>query len=83
MEIGEEILNFIENLKPILGFGENYRLFGPEIKEMGNSVELLNNFSIKEYENIHIIGDLMGTKGIVPAGVTGIGAVNKFIKEEK
>ena len=83
VEVGEEILNFIENLKPILNFGENYRLFGPEIKEMGNRVELSNNFSIKGYENIHIIGDLMGTKGIVPAGVTGIGAVNKFIKGEK
>lgn len=82
VEIGKEILDFVENLKPILGFGENYRLFGPEIKEMGNRVELLKDFSIKGYENIHVIGDLMGTKGIIPAGVTGIGAVKKFIKEK-
>lgn len=83
VQIGREILDFIENLKPILGFEENYRLFGPEIKEMGNRVELLNDFSIKGYENIHVIGDLMGTKGIVPAAVTGIGAIIKFIEEEK
>lgn len=75
VQVGQEILDFIENLKPILGFGENYRLFGPEIKEMGNRVELLKDFSIKGYPNIYVIGDLMGTKGIVPAAVTGIGAV--------
>lgn len=83
IEIGKEILDFVENLKPILGFGENYRLFGPEIKEMGNRVELLNDFSISGFSNIHVIGDLMGTKGIVPAGVTGIGSVKKFLKEGK
>lgn len=80
VQVGQEILDFIKSLKPILGFKENYRLFGPEIKEMGNRVELLNDFSIKGYENIHVIGDLMGTKGIVPAAVTGMGAVENLIK---
>ena len=78
VEVGKEILEFVENLKPILGFEENFRFFGPEIKEMGNRVELLKDMSIKGFPNIHIIGDLMGTKSIVPAAVTGIQAVSKF-----
>jgi uncharacterized FAD-dependent dehydrogenase len=79
---GKEILSFVEKLKPILGFDENYKIYYPEIKE--GSGKLVSNLKwrVEQFPNIFFTGDSSfsmydgGTRGIVPAAVSGLSALD-------
>jgi uncharacterized FAD-dependent dehydrogenase len=76
--LGVGILNFIGELDKLFHFNENYRIFLPEIKKISGKVHYNENMTVKGLpDNIHIIGDsgVLNSRGIVPAGVSGILAV--------
>jgi uncharacterized FAD-dependent dehydrogenase len=79
---GKQILEFIEYLKPILGFGENYKIHYPEIKEGSGKIESHLKWQVPELPNIYFTGDSTmtlpdgGTRGIMPAAVSGMSAID-------
>ncbi|MBU0924193.1 hypothetical protein KKG81_04855 [bacterium] len=59
------IFDFIIHLDKIFGFGGDYVLYIPEVKYLTNMIELdKKSMSLKQYKNVHIIGDNAGARGI-------------------
>lgn len=79
-ELGVNILKFIEDLKPVLGYGENYYFYPPEIKESPKKLQVTDNFELKEIKDVYILGDVLNTRGIIPAATEGLRAVEHLIK---
>jgi uncharacterized FAD-dependent dehydrogenase len=79
---GKEILSFVEKLKPILGFDENYKIYYPEIKEGSGKLVSKLKWRVEQFPNIFFTGDSSfsmydgGTRGIVPAAVSGLSALD-------
>lgn len=84
---GKQILEFIEHLKPILGFGENYKIHYPEIKEGSGKLQSNLKWQVPELPNIYFTGDSSmtmkdgGTRGIMPAAVSGMSAVDHCLQK--
>jgi uncharacterized FAD-dependent dehydrogenase len=84
---GPEILAFVDKLKPILGFGENYKIHYPEIKEGSGKIESSLKWQLEQFPNIYFTGDSSfsmydgGTRGIIPAAVSGLSAVSIAFRE--
>jgi uncharacterized FAD-dependent dehydrogenase len=77
-DLGHSIMNFIEDLKPILNFGENYVFFAPEIKESPKKVKTTKYFET-DVKDVYVYGDVLNTRGIVPAATEGIRAVQHLL----
>lgn len=84
---GKQILEFVEYLKPILGFGENYKIHYPEIKEGSGKIQSNLKWQVPELPNIYFTGDSSmtmkdgGTRGIMPAAVSGMSAVDYCLQK--
>lgn len=85
---GKQILEFIKYLKPILGFGENYKIHYPEIKEGSGKIESNMKWQVSQLPNIYFTGDSTmtlpdgGTRGIMPAAVSGMSAVDTCLQKD-
>lgn len=78
----EELNNFLNELNKELGFGKNYRIYFPEIKQSIGIIETDEYFRLKDerYNEVAWVGDsCCGTRGIIPSTITGLKAVEKFI----
>jgi uncharacterized FAD-dependent dehydrogenase len=79
---GIEILEFIKKLDNILAFGNNYKIYYPEIKEGSGKLEAPNKWQAPGLDDLYFVGDSAfcmhdgSTRGIVPAGVSGISAID-------
>jgi uncharacterized FAD-dependent dehydrogenase len=85
--IKEELIQFIEKIEPILGFKNNWIGYYPEIKEGSGKIEGNKNWTINGIPNVYFLGDSTpilhdgGTRGIVPAAVSGIDCIKKVLKD--
>jgi uncharacterized FAD-dependent dehydrogenase len=83
-ECGQEILQFIEDLKPALNHNDNWIMYFPEIKPTGSKVMFNKDLSIDQLPDIFILGDsgVIQCRGITPSAVTGIMATKWHILDK-
>lgn len=75
----DDICNFISDLENILNI-KKWRFYGPEIKESSNRANLGEDLELLDFPNVYALGDSgIGTRGIVPAAVSGLIAVESLI----
>ena len=67
------ITNFIDDMNKVFEFGDDWGIYIPEVKYL--SPEPLvdyTNLSLKDYPNIHFVGDALSARGITVSGAHGI-----------
>jgi uncharacterized FAD-dependent dehydrogenase len=81
VELISHFEDFVENLDKILGFDYNYLFFIPEIKLSPGTIDVnKENMEIYDIRDIKWVGDsCVGTRGIVPAAVSGMYAIKGLI----
>jgi len=67
------IVNFIDNMNNVFGFGDDWGMYVPEVKYLSPE-PLVNydNLSLTEYPNVHFVGDALSARGITVSGAHGI-----------
>lgn len=72
-EYSEYILNFIEQMNKVFEFGDDYGIYIPEVKYLSpEPLVNYNNLSLKDYPNVHFVGDALSARGITVSGAHGI-----------
>ena len=80
-EYADHILNFIEDMKKVFEFGDDWGMYIPEVKYL--SPEPLVNYtdlSLNEYPNVHFVGDALSARGITVSGAHGIYVAESLVK---
>ncbi len=75
------VLNFIEKMDKVFKFGDDYGIYIPEVKYL--SPEPLVNYkdlSLKNYPNVHFVGDALSARGITVSGAQGIYVAKSLLK---
>jgi uncharacterized FAD-dependent dehydrogenase len=67
------IINFIENMDEVFGFGDDFGIYIPEVKYLSPE-PLVNykNLALTDYPNVHFVGDALSARGITVSGAQGI-----------
>jgi uncharacterized FAD-dependent dehydrogenase len=67
------IINFIENMDEVFGFGDDFGIYIPEVKYLSPE-PLVNykNLALTDYPNVHFVGDALSARGITVSGAKGI-----------
>jgi hypothetical protein len=79
----EHIENFIDDMNKIFEFGDDWGMYIPEVKYL--SPEPLVNYhdlSLKQFPNVHFVGDALSARGITVAGSQGIYVAESIIRKE-
>jgi len=73
-EYADYITNFIDDMKKIFpDMGDDYGLYIPEVKYLSpEPIVNYNDLSLKNYLNIHFVGDALSARGITVSGAHGI-----------
>jgi uncharacterized FAD-dependent dehydrogenase len=67
------IINFIENMDEVFGFGDDYGIYIPEVKYLSpEPLVNYNNLALTDYPNVHFVGDALSARGITVSGAQGI-----------
>ena len=77
-------LDFIQSLNEILQLEDKWCFFLPEVKINGGMLDLDEYFRVKDgrFSNVGWVGDsCTGTRGIVPAAITGIKSINRLLNK--
>ena len=72
-QYADYIINFIDDMNEIFGFGDDFGIYIPEVKYL--SPEPLvdyTNLSLTKYPNVHFVGDALSARGITVSGAHGI-----------
>jgi uncharacterized FAD-dependent dehydrogenase len=72
-EYANYIINFIDNMDEVFGFGDDWGMYIPEVKYL--SPEPLVDYTslaLTEYPNVHFVGDALSARGITVSGAHGI-----------
>ena len=80
-EYAEYVLNFIDDMNKVFEFGDDWGMYIPEVKYL--SPEPLVNYhdlSLKQFPNVHFVGDALSARGITVAGSQGIYVAEKLIQ---
>lgn len=67
------IINFVDNMNEVFGFGDDWGMYIPEVKYL--SPEPLvdyTNLALTDYPNVHFVGDALSARGITVSGAHGI-----------
>ena len=78
-----ELQQFINELNKLFELNDKWYFYFPEMKISLGSLNLDEGFNLKDgrYKNVGFVGDsCVATRGIVPAALTGIESIQKFIK---
>ena len=76
------IIDFINELNKMFGFGNDYELYIPEIKYLTNEVVVdKNDLSIINHPNIYIIGDALSSRGLFVAIGQGLHLSDFLLKK--
>jgi uncharacterized FAD-dependent dehydrogenase len=69
----EYIVNFIDDMKKVFEFGDDWGMYIPEVKYLSPE-PLVNytNLALNEYPNVHFVGDALSARGITVSGAHGI-----------
>jgi uncharacterized FAD-dependent dehydrogenase len=82
-ELNSYFYDFILEINKLFDLKEDYLFYLPEAKLSPGIIDLDENFNLKDgrYKEVNWVGDsCTGTRGIVPASLTGLKAVEKFLK---
>lgn len=80
-EYATHIINFIEDMNSIFQFGDDWGMYIPEVKYLSpEPIVNYNNLSLKEYNNIHFVGDALSARGITVSGAHGIYVAEDILK---
>jgi uncharacterized FAD-dependent dehydrogenase len=82
-EYADYVLNFIDNMNKVFEFGDDWGMYIPEVKYL--SPEPLVNYhdlSLKQFPNVHFVGDALSARGITVAGSQGIYVAESIIRKE-
>jgi uncharacterized FAD-dependent dehydrogenase len=72
-EYANYIINFIENMDEVFGFGDDFGMYIPEVKYLSpEPLVNYNDLSLTEYTNVHFVGDALSARGITVSGAHGI-----------
>lgn len=67
------IINFIENMDEVFGFGDDFGIYIPEVKYLSpEPLVNYNNLALTDYPNVHFVGDALSARGITVSGAQGI-----------
>ena len=75
------VMNFINDMNKVFEFGDDWGMYIPEVKYL--SPEPLVNYhdlSLKQFSNVHFVGDALSARGITVAGSQGIYVAEKLIQ---
>ena len=75
------VMNFINDMNKVFEFGDDWGMYIPEVKYL--SPEPLVNYhdlSLKQFPNVHFVGDALSARGITVAGAQGIYVAEKLIQ---
>ena len=81
-QYADYIINFIDDMNEIFGFGDDFGIYIPEVKYA--APEPLTNhsdLSLVEYPNVHFVGDALSARGITVSGAHGIYVAESILKE--
>ena len=79
------IINFIKDMRKVFPeMGLDWGIYIPEVKYLSPE-PLVNykNLSLKDYKNIHFVGDALSARGITVSGAQGIYVSESIIKPKK
>jgi uncharacterized FAD-dependent dehydrogenase len=77
------VWDFIQDMNKVFEFGDDWGMYIPEVKYL--SPEPLVNYhdlSLKQFPNVHFVGDALSARGITVAGSQGIYVAEKLIRKE-
>ena len=80
-EYATYILDFILSMNKVFEFGDDWGMYIPEVKYL--SPEPLVNYhdlSLKQFSNVHFVGDALSARGITVSGAQGIYVAEKLIQ---
>ena len=81
-EYADYILNFIDDMKKVFEFGDDWGMYIPEVKYL--SPEPLvdyKNLALIDYPNVHFVGDALSARGITVSGAHGIYCSEHILRE--
>jgi hypothetical protein len=72
-EYANYIINFIDNMDEVFGFGDDWGMYLPEVKYLSPE-PLVNytNLALNEFPNVYFVGDALSARGITVSGAHGI-----------
>jgi uncharacterized FAD-dependent dehydrogenase len=81
-EYANYVLNFIDNMNSVFNFGDDWGMYIPEVKYLSPE-PLVNyhNLSLKNFTNVHFVGDALSARGITVSGAQGIYVAEKLIQK--
>jgi hypothetical protein len=72
-EYANYIINFIDNMDEVFGFGDDFGIYIPEVKYLSpEPLVNYNDLSLTIYNNVHFVGDALSARGITVSGAHGI-----------
>jgi len=77
------IINFIDDMNKVFNFGDDWGMYIPEVKYL--SPEPLVNYhdlSLKQFSNVHFVGDALSSRGITVSGAQGIYVAESIVRKD-
>lgn len=75
------ILTFIDNMNTVFQFGDDWGMYIPEVKYLSpEPIVNYTNLSLKDYPNVHFIGDALSARGITVSGAQGVYVAEYLLK---
>jgi uncharacterized FAD-dependent dehydrogenase len=77
----EHIVNFIDDMKEVFKFGDDWGIYIPEVKYVSDEPLIdYKNLSLPTYPNIYFVGDALSARGITVSGSHGIYVAENILK---
>lgn len=72
-EYAKYITDFVDGMNKIFNFGDDWGMYIPEVKYLtGEPFVNYSNLELKQYPDVHFIGDALSARGITVAGSHGV-----------
>lgn len=82
LDLEDYFLDFMAEINNYFNLSSNYRIYFPEVKLQNGIVDIKSDFTLKDgrFPEVSFTGDCAtGSRGLVPASITGIKAVEKLL----
>jgi uncharacterized FAD-dependent dehydrogenase len=74
--------DFINDMNKVFNFGEDWGMYIPEVKYLtGEPIVDYSNLELKQYPDVHFVGDALSARGITVAGSQGIYVAEYLLKQ--
>lgn len=80
-EYADYILEFIDEMNKVFEFGDDWGIYMPEVKYLSpEPIVNHSNLALKDYPNVHFVGDALSARGITVSGAQGIYVAENILK---